>query len=92
MSDVFARLRGKAPDHTITTVLGTVLSFYLSETPPIAVKEITVLAIKNESDMNATATQYVTSHQHEDLNVSSVIATDKSPLQDDQYVDASSHA
>jgi hypothetical protein len=92
MSDVFARLRGKAPDHTITTVLGTVLSFYLSETPPIAVKEITVLAIKNESDMNATATHYVTSHQHEDLNVSSVIATDKSPLQDDQYVDASSHA
>ena len=92
MSDVFARLRGKAPDHTVTTVLGTVVSFYLSESPPIAVKEIQVLAINNESDMNVTANQYVTSHQHEDPNVSSVIAWDKSPLQDEQYVDASSHA
>lgn len=84
MSDVFASIHGKAPDHTITTILGTVVSFYLSETPPIAVKEITVLAIKNSKDMELTANQYVTSHQHEDPNVSSVIAWEKSPLKDEQ--------
>jgi tetratricopeptide (TPR) repeat protein len=89
MSELFARLRGKAADHTITTVLGTVVSFYLSESPPVAVKEITVLAIKSDTMMNDTAIQYVTSHQHEDPNVSGVIAWEKSPwnVQEQQYVD-----
>ena len=86
MSDIFARLRGAVPDHSFTTVLGTVVSFYLSESPPIAVKEIVVLAIENEKDMNFTANQYVTSHQHEDPNISSVVAWEKSPLQDKQCV------
>jgi hypothetical protein len=92
MSELFARLRGKAADHTITTVLGTVVSFYLSESPPVAVKEITVLAIKSETMMNDTAIQYVTSHQHEDPNVSGVIAWEKSPwnVQEQQYVVAPS--
>jgi len=85
MSNIFAQLHGKTPDHTITTILGTVVSFYLSETPPIAVKEIAVLAIKNGNDMELTANQYVTSHQHEDPNVSSVIAWEKSPLKNEQY-------
>jgi hypothetical protein len=84
MSNIFAQLHGKTPDHTITTILGTVVSFYLSETPPIAVKEIAVLAIKNGNDMELTANQYVTSHQHEDPNVSSVIAWEKSPLKNEQ--------
>jgi hypothetical protein len=86
MSDVFARLRGAVPEHTITTVLGTVVSFYLSQSPAVVVKDIVVLAIENENDMNFTANQYVTSHQHEDPNISSVIAWEKSPLKDKQCV------
>ena len=88
MSDVFTHLRGKAPDHTITTVLGTVISLYLSESPPFAVKDIVVLAIENQKDMDFTADQYVKSHLHVEPscpNVSSVIAWEKTALQDKQY-------
>ncbi len=44
MSGIFARLRNKPADHTLTTVLGTVVKFYLNESPPIVVKEIVVRA------------------------------------------------
>ena len=44
MTDIFERLRGKAADHTVTTVLGTVVKFYLAEAPPIVVKEVLVRA------------------------------------------------
>ena len=90
MSDVFARIRGQVPDHTITTILGTVVAFYLSESPAIAVKEVVVLAIENESDMTFTSNQYVTSHTHDDPNISSVIAWERSPLQDKQFVESPS--
>ncbi len=86
------RLRGKAPDHSITTVLGTVISLYLSESPPVAVKDVVVLAIENQKDMDFTADQYVNSHLHEAPscpNVSSVIAWEKTALQDKQYDRAS---
>ena len=90
MSDVFERIRGQVPDHTITTILGTVVAFYLSESPAIAVKEVVVLAIENESDMTFTSNQYVTSHTHDDPNISSVIAWERSPLQDKQFVESPS--
>jgi hypothetical protein len=90
MSDVFARIRGQVPDHTITTILGTVVAFYLSESPAIVVKEIVVLAIENEKDMAFTSNQYVTSHTHDDPNISSVIAWERSPLQDKQFVESPS--
>jgi serine/threonine protein kinase len=74
------------PDHTITTVLGTVVKFYLSsQSPPIVVKEIVVHAIQNENEMNTTAEHYVASHTHDDSNISSVIASEKSLFQDSQY-------
>jgi len=44
MSDLFQRLRTKPADHTLTTVLGTVVKFYLNEAPPVVVKEIVVRA------------------------------------------------
>jgi hypothetical protein len=86
MSDLFLRLHGVVPDHTITTVLGTVVKFYLSsQSPPIVVKEIVVHAIQNENEMNTTAEHYVASHTHDDSNISSVIASEKSLFQDSQY-------
>jgi hypothetical protein len=85
MPSIFERIQNKAADHIMTTVMGTTVKFFLSETPAIVVKEFVVLAIKNEAEMLSTSQQYVTSHQHDDHNISSLIAWENSPLLNNEY-------
>jgi hypothetical protein len=102
--DIFERIKHKVADHVLVSLVSrswhardTKLSFYLSEHPPIVVKEIIVRAtdvyhaIDNEEDATLSANHWVISHtHHEDPNISSVVAWEKSPLQDSQYVRVSS--